>query len=253
MSASPLTMLTFAPMIDSECTRLVLRHYGLPFKERDRLFAWVSLLTLLHGGYGRVPLVHGRGVACSGPAACMRQFDPLQPAERKLLPLEEPLRQRVEADFATYNNALAADVAAFAYFHLLPERALMIRSFGAPLTPLGRSTLPSVYGPLRGLFSLLLRLRPARIADVTRRIEALLDWSDRRLKPGQLYLQGGRRTLADLGLMSAMAPILLPPAYRQRVPALERMPVKLCQLVEQTRARPIGRFTLRLYEEFQPA
>ena len=29
------TMLTFAPMVSSETTRLVLRHYGVPYNERD--------------------------------------------------------------------------------------------------------------------------------------------------------------------------------------------------------------------------
>ena len=247
--AKPLTMLTFAPMIDSECSRLVLRHYRLDYEERDRLFGWVSLLTFLHGGYGRIPLIYGPGVARSGPSACVREYDDAQLAERKLLPVEQPLRQQVEADFKIYNGALAADVAAFAYFHLLPQRELMIDSFGRPVTPTERKVLPRVYGALRGLFRLLLRLNKKRIDDVELRIEALLDWTDRRLVPGQLYLNGNRPTLADLGLMSAMAPILLPPHYQPRVPALERMPDELRRLVERTRNRPTGRFALRLYQE----
>ena len=68
-------MITFAPMVDSECTRLALTHYNIPFEEQDHIFGWASLLTLLHGGYGRIPLVHGKGVHESGPRALVDRLD----------------------------------------------------------------------------------------------------------------------------------------------------------------------------------
>jgi hypothetical protein len=67
------TLLTFAPMVDSETSRLLLAHYGIAYRESDHLFGWVSLLTLLHGG-GLVPLLtatacaswdHGRSPSIS--------------------------------------------------------------------------------------------------------------------------------------------------------------------------------------------
>ncbi|NUR46355.1 MAG: hypothetical protein HOP91_09430 [Sphingomonas sp.] len=243
----PLTMLTFAPMIDSECTRRVLGAHGASYEERDRLFGWVSLLTLLHGGYGRVPLVYGKNAAMSGPAPTARFLDAIAAPERRLLPREQPPRQQVEAEFAIYNGELASDVAAFAYYHLLPQREAMIERFGAAVTPLGRKILPSVYGILRWLFSALLRLRPQRIDDVALRIETLLDWSDVRLSDNRPYLVGNRPTLADLGFMSAMAPIVVPPTYERNVPAVADLPPPYREMVMRTRNRPSGRFALDLY------
>lgn len=185
----------------------------------------------------------------SGPGAIVRRFDPARSRQHRLLPLEQPLRSQVEADFAAYNNDLAADVAAFAYFHLLPAREAMIESFGKPITPLGRAMLPHVYGALARLFVVLLRLRPSRIADVTLRIEALLSHTDDRVSDGRKYLAGNRPTLGDFGLMSAMAPIVLPPAYAPRVPPLDNLPAAFRAFVEATRKRPSGRFVSRLYEE----
>jgi glutathione S-transferase len=246
-----LTMLTFAPMIDSECTRLVLCFHKVLFVELDRLFGWVSLLTVLHGGYGRVPLVYGKGMHVSGPRAMARHLDGPRPDSERLDPREQPLEQLVEDDFATYNNDLALDVAAFAYFWLLPQRDAMIESFGDPITPLGRSVLPVAYGPLRLLFRTLLRLNPSRIADVKLRIESLLDWTDSRLADGRQYLHGGRVTLADLALMSAMAPILVPDHYARHVPPIGRMPEEFQTFITRTRSRASGHFVLGLYHKLQ--
>lgn len=243
-----LTMLTFAPMIDSECSRRVLGAHGIKFDERDRLFGWVSLLTMIHGGYGRVPLIYGSGRAMSGPSPTARYLDSLVTEHRRLLPSEQPLRHQVEAAFATYNGELASDVAAFAYYYLLPERAAMIERFGAPVTPLGRKALPLVYGMLRWLFTTLLRLRPRRIGDVALRIEALLDWTDRRLPDKHQFLVGDRLTLADLGFMSAMAPLVIPPAYEKNVPPVADLPQPYREMVLRTRKRPSGRLALDLYE-----
>ena len=109
---APLQLLTFAPMIDSELARLVLGHHSITFVERDHVFGWASILTLLHGGYGQVPLLHGQGLKLSGPRAMAVHFDRKAAPERRLLPSGQPRCQRVQADWARFNGALASDVAA---------------------------------------------------------------------------------------------------------------------------------------------
>ena len=117
--APPLTMLTFAPTIDSECTCRVLGFHQTLFTESDRLFGWVSLLTLFHGGYGRLPLVYGKRVHLSGSGATARYLDTLVGPDNRLVPRDQPLKGQVEADFALYNNELGFDVATFAYVSLV--------------------------------------------------------------------------------------------------------------------------------------
>ena len=87
----PVAMLTFAPMVDSECTRLILSHYRIPFKERDHIFGWSSLLTLFHLAYGRIPLVYGKGIRATGPRRLVDKLDP-RAGDRRLLPLDPPRR-----------------------------------------------------------------------------------------------------------------------------------------------------------------
>ena len=92
--APPLTLLTFAPMVDSETTRLLLHYYGIAYRERDHLFAWVSVVTLFHGGTGKVPLLYGRGLRVTSPRSIAEHFDAALPPERKLIPRGRPAEGR---------------------------------------------------------------------------------------------------------------------------------------------------------------
>jgi glutathione S-transferase len=241
-------LLTFAPMVDSETSRLVLAHHGIGYEERDHLFGLVSLLTLLHGGYGRVPLLYGAGPRMSGPRPIADHFDALAAPDGRLVPTDR-LAAQVEADWAAYNGQLGGDVAVFAYFHLLPGRAAMAPIFAAPVPPREARLTPAAYPFLRFLFTALLRLSPARAESARARIRALFDATDRRIADGRPYLCGDRLTLGDIALAAASAPLLLPQGYGAAMPALAAMPPAMAQMVEALRGHPTAAFVQRLYSQ----
>jgi len=241
-------MLTFQPMVDSETTRLVCRYYGLDFEEHDHLFGWVSLLTLFHGGRGFIPLVYGQGFALTGPGAVAGHFDPTLPPERRLFPHDQPLADEVAADWKTYNGGMGHDVAVFAYFHLLPERALMAPIFAAPIPPLEAKLVPAVYGMLSSAFTRLLKLSPENAAQAADRMRATFDATDRRIADGRRYLCGDRLTIGDIALCAASAPLLLPRGYGALMPPLEALPPTASAFAEELRAHPTCAFVQRLYD-----
>jgi glutathione S-transferase len=243
------TLLTFAPMVDSETSRLLLRYYRIAYRERDHLFGWVSAVTLFHGGSGKVPLLYGRGVRVTGPRAIAEHFDAALPPERKLIPIAGPLKDEVEKGWQSYNGGIGADMAVFAYYHLLPEKVLMAPVFAAPVPRFQAMLVPIVYPLLRGLFTLLLKLGPERAEQAFGRIRAIFDETGARLADGRRYLAGDRLTLSDIGLAGASAPLLLPPNYGATMPAVEAMPLAMRAAVEELRATPAGAFVKRLYEE----
>jgi glutathione S-transferase len=243
------TLLTFAPMVDSEMSRLLLAHHGVAYRERDHLFGWVSLLTMLHGGYGRVPLLYGDGLRLTGPRPIADHFDALAPLEHRLIPADAPLARQVESDWETYNGRLAFDTAVFAYYHLLPPRALMIPLFAAPVPALEASVTPAVYPVLSAMFRLLLRLGPQRADEAFARIRSTFEKTDERVADGRPYLCGDRLTLGDLALASASAPLLLPRGYGAKMPALEEMPPPMRRAIEELRAHPTAAFVQRLYAD----
>jgi glutathione S-transferase len=250
MTAAPVqaTMLTFNPMVDSETTRLVCRYYGIEVDERDHLFGWVSLLTLLHGGHGVIPLVYGEGFALTSPSEVVRHFDPTLPPERRLSPAEEPLAAEITEDWKTYNGGMGRDIAVFSYFHLLPERALMEPIFAAPVPAFEAKLVPLVYGLLSKLFTKLLQLSPQNAAEAADRMRATFVATDRRIADGRRYLCGDRLTLGDLALCAASAPLLLPRGYGALMPAPEALPPAARALSEELRAHPTGDFVQRLYD-----
>lgn len=242
----PAILLTFAPMIDSEAARLLLAWYHVPHVERDRLFGSVSLLTLAHRGHGVIPLVYGDGKPLSGPRAIADCYDVRVPA-RRLMPSDADTAKTVEAGWTQHNMVLGTDVATFAYFHLLPEREAMIASFGAPVTATGRATLPFVYPLLAALFRAGLGLTPVNAAAARERIDAALDAVDAQIADGRAFLGGEHLTLADIGLASACAPLMLPPSYARFLPPWEAMPIVLRDAMAAAQQRPCAALVARIY------
>jgi glutathione S-transferase len=241
-------MLTFGPMIDSELSRFLLWNYRIPYQERRHIFGWASVLTFLHGGYGRIPVIYGDGLEMTAPRSLIDQFEPTCPADRILIPGHEPLRTNVEADWETFNGELATHTARVAYFHLLPHRDIMIEPFTAGIPSWEASLTPALYPALKSLFTLLLRLKPAAVADSFAQTLRIVDAVDARVADGRRYLWGDRLTLSDLSLATALGPFLLPPGYTAPIPELLQMPPVMQDIVTSFRQRPSGELVKRIYQ-----
>jgi glutathione S-transferase len=245
MADKPLTLLTFSPMVDSECTRMLLAYYGKTYTEQDRLFGWVSILAIVRGGYGRVPFVSGDG-RMSQPRDVVKQFDghTERPA---LVPADPDAAMAVEAAWTRWNWDYGFDTAKLAYFHLLPQRAAMIESFGKPITATGRAALPITYPALALLFRVVLQLSEANAVAAWGRIRTSLDELDATLADGRRFLAGDTLTLADIGFASSSAPIMVPPHYAPRIPPLDQVPIVLRDMIAECRARPCAALVTRVY------
>ena len=188
------------------------------------------------------------GVCASQPrGGIVAHFDGSAPPERKLIPDDPVLAASAKADWERFNGGIGADAAVFAYFHLLPQRALMVPLFAAPVPPTQARLTPLLYPLLSGLFRLLLRLSATRAEQAACRIRLLFDETGARIADGRPYLCGERITLGDIALAAASAPLLLPAGYGATMPPLESMPAPLADFSDELRAHPTGRFVARLY------
>lgn len=240
-------------MIDSETSRLVLRHYGVRYSERPHVFGWGSLLAILHGSTGRVPLLYGGGLRLAGPRAIVDHFENVCSRGAKLVPTEEPFFAQVEADWQLFNGELAAYVPVVAYYLLLPHPDILMEPFFRGVPQYERTFFGQSYPLQRALLSTLLRLSADRAADAMMHCRLIFDHVDRRLKDGRDRLVGGRLTLSDLAFAAASAPLLLPAGYGAPIPPLSAMPTKMRSIVEEMRARPAARFVTAIYSECRPA
>jgi len=239
-------LLTFAPMIDSELSRLVLRYHAIEFDEQDHIFGWASLLTLLYGGYGRIPILMAGGPALSGSQAIAEHFDRISEPGRRLFPTDQPAMLRVEADFALFNGSLGGDVAALCYFHMLPQRSAMIELFGRPLPPAEKALVPALYPSLQWLFGTLLRLKAERMEDVVTRVRMVFDLVEER--SARPFLVGDRLTMSDLSFAASAAPLIIPPGYTAPVPTFAMMPSALQNISAELQAHPAAARVRAVYE-----
>lgn len=241
------TLLAFAPMINAEATRCVLEYYGIDYREVNRFLGWANILTFFRGGYGALPLFQSGSLRLSGPVPVTGHFDG-QSGRPRLFPPEEPLHGEVEREWKLFFKKLSAAVARLAYYHLLPHKKLMIKSFGEPLTTSGKAMLPVIYPAFRSALTSLLKLTPEREAECRRTIGGVLDEADRRLVDHR-YMVGDRLTLVDFGLISASAPIIVPAHYAKWLPPIEQLPGEYGAIIAETRQRPCAAYAERIYAE----
>ena len=175
-------------------------------------------------------------------------FDPLCPEDRNLL-LKGLDRERVEADWTTFNETLGGATTAFAYFHLLPHRQAMIR-------PLSEGTPEYEVAAVRLAYPLFawflrsgLRLSASVAQEALKQIQTVVQNVDARLADGRKYLVGDRFSLSDMAFANALAPMVLPDGYAGLLPSLGEMPPALRSEVTEIQSHPAGQFALRIYRD----
>ncbi|WP_237478046.1 hypothetical protein [Lichenibacterium dinghuense] len=248
MSAAPrFSMVTFGPMIDSELSRFVLDHYALPYREERHMFPLGALLCFLRSGNPRMPLIAGPGVKVTGPRALVDHEDPICDPQRILVPAEQPLRTRVEADWDRFNGELGTFTAQIAYFHLLPHPDIMMEPFTRGVGPLEAQLTSPLYPTLNWLLVKLLKLQPELVSDALVMATRIVDGVDRRIADGRRFLNGDRLTLSDLAFATSLAPFILPDGYTAPIPPYDVMPAALRRIMDGFRARPSAALVGRIY------
>jgi glutathione S-transferase len=239
-------MITFPPSLDCGLGRSLLSHYGVRYEGRRHVFGFSIFPALWHGSTLLLPLVYSDSYRLDTVRKMIDYFDPLCPADRNLL-LAGAEHTLVEGDWTPVNSTLGGATAVFAYYHLLPHREIMILplSEGAPNFEV--FAVRWAYTIFAGLLRILLRLSYSRAAAALDQIKTVVQSVDERLADGRRYLVGDRFSLSDMAFAVALAPLVLP-NNNGALPALAEMLAAMQSVNAELRARPAGRFALRIYE-----
>ena len=241
-------MITFPPSLDCELSRFLLTHYRVSYDERRHVIIFSSFATLWHGYTLLFPLAYSDRYRLDTARKMIDYFDPLCPADRNLL-LAGADRTTVESDWTLFNSTLGGATAVFAYYYLLPHRDIMIRPLSDGAPDFEVSAVRWAYPVFSGLLSLLLRLTASRAAAALDQIRMVVASVDARLADGRRYLVGDRFSLSDMAFAVALAPLVLPDNNGAPLPPLAEMPTAMQSLNAELRARPSGRFALRIYQD----
>ncbi|MFC7532428.1 glutathione S-transferase C-terminal domain-containing protein [Actinoplanes sp. GCM10030250] len=237
-----LRLITFPPSLDSEFSRFLLTHYGVAHEERRHTLGYSSLVTLRHGHTVRFPLVYGATLRLNTVEKIVEHFDARCAPERRLLD-----GAGFGADWKLFHGTLGGATTVFAYYHLLPERSVMVGPLSAGTPAREAAAVRRAYPAFATALRLLLRLTDARERAARLTIRSVLDDLDRRLADGRPYLTGDRFTLADMAFAVAAAPVVWPGEYGGAVPDLADTPPPLRALIDESRQRPSGRHALSVF------
>jgi glutathione S-transferase len=245
------TVIMFPPSLDCELSRFLLGYYGVAYTEVRHTVIFSFFSTYWHGRTLYFPLLYGSGYPNLERARPMIDyFDPRCPADHNLL-LSGPDRGLVEADWKQFNDTLGGATATFAYFHLLPHRAIMIRPLTEGTPSYEVLAVRLAYPVFSGFLSLALKLSPEAAEAALRTVRQVVDAVDARLADGRQFLVGDRFSLSDMAFANALSPLVLPPQYGGPLPTYAELPPELQVVVSEMQTRPAGQFALRIYREYK--
>jgi glutathione S-transferase len=248
-SPAKATIITFPPSLDCELCRFLLTYYGVPYEERRHTVLFSFFPTLWHGRSLHFPLLYGDGYPpLDNVRKMIDYFDPRCPPNRNLL-LSGPDHDRVEADWTQFNATLGGATASYAYFHLLPNREVMIRPLTEGTPSYEVMAVRLAYPLFAGFLRVGLKLSDTNAQEALGQIRQIVQAVDARLADGRRYLIGDRFSLSDMAFAEALAPLVLPPGYGGPLPTFAEMPPDLQSVVREVQAHPSGQFALRIYRD----
>lgn len=245
----PPTLVTFPPSLDCELARFLLGHYAIPYVEERHTLVFSFFATWWRGRTLRFPLLDGPASPLLDTVRTMiDRFDAPAPPDMRLLG-DGSDRAAIEADWSLFNATLGGATATYAYFHLLPHRAIMIRPLSEGTPSYEAAAVRIAYPLFAALLRNLLALSPQNAEAALAQIRSVVATVDARLADGRRFLMGERFSLSDMAFANALGPLVLPAEYGGPLPTLPEMPPALQSVVAEMRARPAGRFALRIYRE----
>jgi glutathione S-transferase len=246
--------ITFSHYVEK--ARWCLDRLGVPYEE----VANAGILGVLLTGRSVPWLEAGPGATRIGDSSRILrylwgEFAGRLPSERTWFLEPTPAALELEARF---DHRLGNDVRVWVYSQVFKDRSLTLRSWGIEETSIPRWQRLLLYTCtplLRFAVRRMLGVTPSRAARALERTREVFDEVDRALADGRRYLTGDSLTFADITFASLGALAVLPPQYpggrltgRRMTLDDVRDPAWRSE-IERLRARPAGRFVLRLYAE----
>ena len=244
--AIPYRLITIPPSHFCEKARWALELAGVPFVEERHppLLHWRATKKV---GAGRTTPVLVADGEVFPDSTDILEFLQDRPGESwRPYPADSQLRSEVEDLEELFDTRLGPHTRRLAYYHLLRDRALFLRSV---LTGVGRGERV-VFTALAPVMAFLMRrgmnITPVSAERSLDRIREVFAEVGERLADGRSYLAGEAFTAADLTFASLAAPAVLPRNYGSPLPTLDELPGDMLMVVEECRATPAGEFALKI-------
>jgi glutathione S-transferase len=234
-----------------EKTRWNLDAKGLPYTVENLVPGAHLLVTRrLTKGRGSVPVLVDQGVVLGDSSDIALHLERTYPSTPALVPASGPARQRCLELEAYFDEVAGKHVRRWMYAQLFEAGTdlmpLMFGAFSSPVRLLGRGLFPVLKVLIRRQY----RLTPDKVAESRVKLLEGLDRLERELEgePSR-YLVGSSLSLADLTAAALYSPLVGAEDSPYEPRPGEHVPAAVAELRADVRARPAGRWVLRLYRE----
>jgi glutathione S-transferase len=248
------TLLTIPFSHYCEKARWALDRARVPYVEKGHMPGFHRLAVRRTGSNRTsVPVLVVDGKTFGDSTDILAYADRTASPERKLYPQDPRVAAEVCAIEEDLDETLGPHLRRAFYFHLLPERRLVLELFSTR-TPLWQgAALRIVYPRLRQVMESFMQIDPQSAAQSFDEVQRIFDGIEKRLADGRPYLTGDRFTAADLTLAALTAPAVRPDEHPAYMLAIESLPPALAAATREYGQRPIGAFVRRMYAEQRAA
>ena len=233
-----------------ELARWALDWWGIPCVEECHAPVFHSLAA---SGNGRsVPAVDTGEASLADAREIVDYYEARSRLDRKLFPAHPEDHAEANRLFDLFLTGFGRAAQAWSYAYLLPVRTVTLRMWTHKVSWWEKLFAQIFYPLLATQVRRDLSLTSTTIPDQQAAIETTFAQVESILENGRSFLMGDRFTAADLALAALSTPILLPAEFDGPKPSLNDLPKDMRATVERWRARPAGKFILRLYKENRP-
>jgi glutathione S-transferase len=231
-----------------EKARWALDHCGVAYEEDGHLPVFHYVATYRAGGKRTVPVLVDGDTIVRDSTDIIAWADAKRPGA--LIPIAGTTDVlAIEDDL---DNQFGPATRRWAYYHLLPNRDA--DRFITAGVPRWEKSLLAISRPLAASYLRRgLKIDDAGVERSRKKIEATFARVEQILGDGRRFIAGERFTVADLTFAALAAPVLLPPNHPKMSFGLELFGAAAREQIEAWRARPAGRFALRLYADHRSA
>lgn len=244
MSARPPRLITIPPSLEAEVARWAMDRFGMRFEEEPHSVPILPRALKRAGAKSLPALVSEHGVF-NGTAEIAGYAEKLFPDAPAILPEKAP------TDGFTLEVALEFGPAtrSWAYFHLLPQRSLMVPVFTRGIPWWEKALVVLGYRLIAHMMGKGLSLSAEGAEASATRAREIMDLTASQLADGRRYLLGERFSLVDIIFAVQASPMIVPEQYGGTYPARDELPDAMQSLVAEMRDHPAGKFVLRMYAE----
>jgi glutathione S-transferase len=231
-----------------EKARWALDRAGIAYEERRHLPALHRVAVRRAGGRMTVPVLVCDEVGVLDESADIVCYaDERAPAGRGTIPKDPTLAAEARALANDYDERLGPATRLWVYHQMIPRPELVTASMTAGVPGWQRTTFKVGHRALGAVISRVLRIDDDTVVDAEREFRAIFADVDDRLADGRRYLVGDAFSIADLTFAALAAPLVAPPEYGVRLPAVDELPARMRTVVREHRDTPAGEHALRMF------